>query len=157
MPAKSSACLLITSLGLFLAFFFPTPSQSAEKIYIDIGSPGIHRFPIALPSPRPSPGTPPEIGPKVYKILKFDLELSGLFRILDPESYLEPEVPSAGENFPSWVTIGAEGLVRTEYSIEATKLSLTAKIYDPIRGRLLGGKIFTGSRDQYSLLVHQSD
>ena len=127
----------------------------AEKVYIDIGSPGAKKFPIALPAPAPTADAPAALAGKIASTLKFDLELSGLFKILPPESYLKPGLPSGAEDFASWRTIGAEGLVRIKYAQKDQKLSLTAEIYDPVQGLSLSGKVFTGVPESSAALTHQ--
>lgn len=152
---------LIILLGLLLigtglsGILYNSPATAKEKIYIDIGSPGKQQFPIALPRPRTTGQPDPEMERNLSHALTFDLALSGLFRILPPESYLESEQPSPAEDFPTWVMIGAEGLVRAEYIIEHGELSVTGRIYDTVRGQMLSGKVFTAPPDRFRLLAHQ--
>ncbi len=146
--------------GLFLlaVLFVLGPlvlAPMAEKVYIDIGSPGTKKFPIAIPAPTPTAGAPAALAGKIASTLKFDLELSGLFKILPPESYLKPGLPKEAEDFASWRTIGAEGLVRIKYAQQDQKLSLTAEISDPVQGLSLSGKVFTGTPDGCTALTHQ--
>ena len=101
-------------LTVILASTLALPPADGEKIYIDIGSPGKRQFPIALPLPRTDHNPDAWLIQKMNDVLAFDLQLSGLFRILPRESYLEPKDKPAREDFLSWVMIGAEGLVRTE-------------------------------------------
>lgn len=146
-----AAAISGAALWLALSSF---PAAAKDKIYIEIGSPGKRQFPIALPHPRS--GKPvPELEKKLYDVLTFNLTLSGLFRILPPESYLESGASAPSEDFPSWVLIGAEGLVRTEYSTANGELSLAGRIYDTVRGQMLSGKIFTGPPDRFRILAHQ--
>ncbi len=146
--------------GLFLlaVLFVLGPlvlAPMAEKVYIDIGSPGTKKFPIAIPAPTPTAGAPAALAGKIASTLKFDLELSGLFKILPPESYLKPGLPKGAEDFASWRTIGAEGLVRIKYAQQDQKFSLTAEIFDPVQGLSLSGKVFTGDPDGCAALTHQ--
>jgi TolB protein len=145
-------------LFLLAVFFILGPlavAPVAEKIYIDIGTPGTKKFPIAIPAPALTSNAPAALSGKIASTLKFDLELSGLFKILPPESYLKPELPTGAEDFASWRTIGAEGLVRIKYAKKDQELSLTAEIFDPVQGLSLSGKVFNGAPDSLTALTHQ--
>jgi TolB protein len=70
------------------------------------------------------------------EVLAADLDRSGLFRLLDRNSFLAD--PREGTDprkidFSRWMTVGAQGLVKAVASVEGDKVVVEFHLYDPAR------------------------
>src|SRR3972149_4747465 len=102
--------------ALWLAAVLAQPA--AAQVRGTIFGPGVRQYPIALSvlkdlSPGSMPGAP---STAFVDILGRDLELSGLFRIIPRDAYIEPAdtsgVTEETINFDNWSVIGALALVK---------------------------------------------
>ncbi len=81
--------------------------------------------------------------------LSRDLQLSGYFRILDPQAYIEKAQDSGfslGQfNFADWSSINAEFLVKGSVTASDQQITLQAFLFDVPGQRQILGKQFSGS------------
>jgi TolB protein len=88
------------------------PAAAQERTYIDVGSPDFQPLPIAV-APFSPDGDP--VAREVCETVRSDLNLSGLFRVLDPKGFLaDPSegLAAASIKFQRWGDVGADGLVK---------------------------------------------
>jgi TolB protein len=137
------------------------------KIYIDIRSPSFRKFPIAL-SPFKAL-TPPsqdmKLGERGREILREDLDISGFFSLLTPETSPEktggiPSPPGEGTapespDFQPWANLGAEALVTGVITYQDGSLTLEARLYDVVKKELIVGKRYIGEMTDLSRMVHR--
>ncbi len=97
-------------LALLLLPFFPgAPAQAA--LHIDITKGTITPLPIAIP-PFLGANGPSQMGQDIARVVADDLESSGLFKPLDPRSFIETlKAPDARPQFGDWREINAQALV----------------------------------------------
>lgn len=129
---------------ILLSALFIQPSD-AEKIYIDITSPGIKKLPIAIQ---------PFIGAKgVSDIVKADMTFTGLFDCLDEAAQIErPDQPF---NQLGWKGLGVEMVVKgVATSTTSQSIDLTISAYDVVEGREVLKKEYTAKPDLVRLLAH---
>jgi TolB protein len=109
-----------------------------------ITGPGETAFPIAV---APFTGGEGESGRLFTATLSRDLDLSGLFRILDPASFVDQGGGTRVEdiNFGNWSTIGARLLVTGTVSTAGGDLTIEARLFDVAEHRQIGGKRYQGS------------
>jgi len=89
------------------------------KVYIDIDSPGFRRLPLAVlsvdPAPEDSPCPDRQIAKNLERVLLDDLDVSGFFRTLSPDTFLveRDTVKFYPEkiDYRAWSLIGAEALI----------------------------------------------
>ena len=142
----------------FLIFVFT--GTSSGKIYLDIEQ-ARALFPIAIVKFKNLDGKKDifNISRKVAEIISRDLEFTGLFKILDPESFLEnPEASgiTANEiNFPNWAAIGAQGLVKGGFSQKGKQIIIEARLFDVQQGRFLTGRRYIGNREALRRIAHK--
>ncbi|MBI4639382.1 MAG: Tol-Pal system beta propeller repeat protein TolB [Candidatus Tectomicrobia bacterium] len=131
------------------------------KVYIDINAPGRRRFPIAIADFINLAGSEDGQGlaQTISTVLSNDLEIAGLFNILDPRSYIEKA--SAGEldptkiTFRDWSVIGAEALVKGAYRTNGNKVELEARLFDVVEETMVVGKKYSGPRENLRDMVHK--
>ncbi|BCB95122.1 protein TolB [Dissulfurispira thermophila] len=115
----------------------------ADKIYIDITSPGIKRLPIAVQG---FIG-----GSEISDIVKNDLTFTGLFDCIDESAHIErPEQPF---NTNNWKGLGVEIVVKGKI-IKNNPLSVIVSVYDVAENRELLTKEYAGSPDILRLISH---
>ena len=119
---------------LFMLFFSLTGSAKAE-LSIDIT--GAHSEPMAIGLPQFSVSgikkdKAKEMGEKITKVIESDLSGSGLFRILDPLSYLQSfkgieDAPA----FIDWQAISAEALIQGHVDYLSDKqIRVSVRLWD---------------------------
>jgi TolB protein len=137
------------------------------KVYIDIRSPSFRKFPIALAPFKAL--TPPrqdmKLGEQGRDILREDLDISGFFSLLTPETSPEktggsPSAPGQGTiteslGFQPWANLGAEALVTGVLTYKDGSLMLEARLYDVVKKELIVGKRYTGEVTYLSRMVHR--
>jgi TolB protein len=108
--------------------------------------PGVKRFPIAV-SPLKD-AAPPGSTDRFDRVLARDLELSGLFRVLPADTYIENAQTSAvtadAINFENWSVIGALALVKGAAERRGDELAIEARLFDVAERRQLAGRRFRG-------------
>lgn len=120
----------------------------AEKIYIDITSPGIKRLPIAIQNFIPEK--------EISDIIKDDLNFTGLFDCIEDTAQIErPEHPFNKNN---WKGIGVElvvkGRVTKESSNKEERLTVQISAYDVSDGREVLKKEYSASSALLRPLSH---
>ena len=82
---------------------------AADRPVIDLNGARIQAYPLALARPLGAQ----DLGVQVQSVLAQDFERGGLFKLLDPASFLaSPNEQFAAVEFPKWQNVGAQGLVK---------------------------------------------
>ena len=138
-----------------LASSTPSPAQDAQPVFqINIGQPGDRAVPIALPLPIGS-GTDADA---FWQVVKHDLELSGWFKVLDPNASLEPAGAGIrpGEfDFAAWRPSGAAVLAKTSATVEGGNLGVEVWVYELAGSTKLGARRFTAPTTGSRQLAHR--
>lgn len=140
---------------LFILLFSPRPA--AARLYILIDQPSEKPFPIAIDDLTPTAGRSKD-WQKVSTILRRDLELTGLFDIMDPSIF--PENPAARSTSPAtiqfapWTLIGAQALVNGTYALEGDSVKVSLHLFDPFLGQLLLGRNYTAKPKEMATVAH---
>ncbi len=97
---------------LFAAILGMTSLSAQAQVHFAIGNAGQAPIPIALPD---FPGGTPqesELGHNIMSVISADLERSGLFKPIDPKSYIQDaQSLRASPRFGDWRLINAQELV----------------------------------------------
>ena len=136
-------------------------SSLAAKVYIYIDSPATTKFPVAIPHFK-NLGSVPDthhISTSLSSVISQDLEISGLFRLIDPDTFLEDPGNSAitGDriNWRDWLDIGAEALIKGGFYVEESRITIEARLFDIVRGSFITGKRYYGKPDDLRLISHK--
>lgn len=109
-----------------------------------------NKYPIAL-SPLKNLGGGPAsaIGNEFADILERDLELTGLFRVLPRDTYIEkPEasgITAEEINFENWSVLGAQAVVKGGYTVQGEKVTVEARLFDVYQRRQMAGRRYHGT------------
>lgn len=147
-------------LFVFALFFFCFESITFARIYIDVNSPSVPKFNIAIPDFKNlgADNKRPALSTELPGVVSNDLDLSGYFNPLDKASFLEEkDGPLKGKdiNFKDWSVIGAELLLKGGYVCVEDRLEVEIRLFDVFRGRQILGKRAQGKLDEYRHLMHR--
>jgi TolB protein len=132
------------------AILSSSASAAWSQVRGTIRGPGARAYPIALsPLKNLGGGVGSSIGTEFVDILARDLELTGLFRMVPRDTFIE-EPQTSGitveeVNFESWSVIGALALVKGGYTIEGEKVTLEARLFDVYQRRQMAGRRYHGT------------
>ncbi len=96
-------------------------NAAAQRVYIDVSGATFRPYPLAIPRVKVDPEQEDGAASAdtITELVRFDLEVSGLFQILDPRSFLarpDEGITTATIRFEDWANVGAEGLLRARLS-----------------------------------------
>jgi TolB protein len=142
---------------LFALFCLTTTAALAQ---IEVRAPGQQTVAVANTRLLPLSGTPlPAVATELHDVLAYDLEQAGLFRQLDPASFLDdarkPGLTSTQVDFNQWALLGAEILVKGGYSMQGDRLLVDFRLFDVVHRRLLTGRRYAGHRSDLRTMAHK--
>ena len=139
-PRRARRACVAFLLGLAALVAAASPARAQVRGLIT--GPGETAFPIAVTDLQGGG----DAGRLFSATLTRDLDLSGLFRMLDPGSFIDGGGSSTEEiNFGNWASIGARLLVTGRVSSGGGDVTIEARLFDVAERRQLGGKRYTGS------------
>lgn len=127
-----------------------------SRVYIDIDQVGGYQFPIAIPR-LAGEALDPELGQQIRSAIRGDLELAGIFRFIDPGTYID-EASEAPDRlrYQNWATVGAMGVVAGRVQRLSSQVRLELFLHDVVQQRLrINGKEYTGTREQHREMAHR--
>ena len=120
-------------------------ATASAQVRSTIVGPGVTRYPIAV---SPLKGLTPGAGDRFIAVLVHDLELSGLFRVVPRDTYIEEPATSGitaeSINFDNWSVVGALALVKGSAERQGADLTIEARLFDVGQHRQLAGRRFRG-------------
>ncbi|MDF1565426.1 MAG: Tol-Pal system beta propeller repeat protein TolB [Deltaproteobacteria bacterium] len=157
MPVNSMHARRLLSLLLLLALGLPSLAR-AERPYIDISGATFRPYPLAIPRPltaSPDQGAAADL---LVERLRYDLDVSGLFQVLDPRSFLarpDEGMTALAIKFNDWANVGAEGLLKIQLSAEGEKLKVEARLFGVTRAEQLAEWTFEDRAAEVRSLAHR--
>jgi TolB protein len=147
-------------MGMCL-FMLGLVGSGLAKVYIYIDAPATSKFPIAVPRFQNMNTLPDKdrISTSLATVISQDLEVSGLFRLIDPATFLENPVDSGITsdriNWNDWSLLGAEALIRGGFFQEEKGIRIETRLFDVIKGSFIAGKRYFGNADDLRLISHK--
>ena len=146
----------ITIFFLLLSIFFPAATFAAR---IEISAPGEQTIPLALTRLLPlGVGAQPAVAREFQQVLEGDLDLSGLFDLVDPASFLGDAdrlgLRRTEIDFYQWRMLGAEALIKGGYQVSGGRVTIELRLYDVITQRLLTGRRYSGKVTDVRKIAH---
>lgn len=139
---------------------FRAPHLEA-KIYLDINAPTIRKLPVAVQvfkNTHLDSGDIP-IGLELHETLTDDLDFSGLFRVLDPTSFIEDPAQADTDpgkiHFEDWTAVGADALIEGTYSRDLDRLTAEFHLYDVVQQKRIVGKRYYGGAGDLRKMAHK--
>lgn len=134
--------LVLAALGALLFASMPASAQ----LHVDVTQGNVQPMLIAIPnfvSPQPNDA---QAAANIAGVVRADLERSGLFRPLDPKSFVEQiHDINTPPQFGSWRAINAQGLVTGQVAMQADgRLRVDFRLWDIYgESQMLGLQYFT--------------
>jgi TolB protein len=143
-------------IGLILAaaMAFAVPASAALKV--DVNQANIQPLPIAIPDFVAANPADTAVGENIAKVVSADLDRSGLFKPLDPKSFVEKianidSIP----NFGSWRVITAQGLVTGQAVTQPDgRLRVDFRLWDVYGESQMTGKQYFTQPNNWRYVAH---
>jgi TolB protein len=134
-------------------------STVSAQVKSTITGPGVRRLPIAVSPLKNVAGAAGRSGEQFADLLIRDLELSGLFRVLPRDTYIDKPETSGVEvetiNFDNWGVLGALALVKGTVQLTGSDIFIEARLFDIAEQRQLSGRRFRGVAADLDRMAHR--
>jgi TolB protein len=131
-PIAPARALALAALAAAAALALAPAAARGQAARIEVGAPNFRPLPLAIAPFLGDPGAQADAA-ELQGTLAADLQLSGLFQLLDPKSFLASasEGIAAGEiAFQRWRDVGAEGLVKARVRRAGNEVVADARLHD---------------------------
>ena len=142
--------ILVLLLGLLTAF----PARA--ELEIDVNGAMRDPMPIAIPEMIHEGFWIGQYAGKIRSVIVADLERSGLFRVIDENSYIQEFSSMEQEpTFIDWRAINAQALVQSAIKeVDANHLKIEMRLWDVYAESQLKGQSFTTTKDNWRRVAH---
>ncbi len=139
-------------------FFLSLSLPAQAQLEIDITKGNLDPVQIAVPDFLATTQAERELGAKVAEVIRADLERSGLFRALAPESFLETQTNiDYKPTFADWRVIKADALVSGRIKTESdSRVLVEFRLWDVFAGQQLKGVRFATTPDNWRRTAHKA-
>ncbi len=139
---------------LALALSLPAHAQ----LEIDITKGNLDPVQIAVPDFLASSQSERALGKQIAEVIRADLERSGLFKALDPASFLETQTNiDYKPTFADWRVIKADALVSGRIRTEGdSRFLMEFRLWDVFAGQQLKGVRFAATPDNWRRTAHKA-
>lgn len=137
-------------------FFFVIANLSAAPLEIDITKGKIEPLPVAITKFNYGSSQEKVISNKIYDVISNDLVISGLFKKISNNAFLQSEEEVFTQPlFSDWSIIDANLIVSGTITVNNNKLLVKLKLWDVYREKLLLSKKIDGlGKDSWRTLAH---
>nr|MEA2798072.1 TolB protein [Phenylobacterium sp.] len=141
---------LMMALAALPAAGLIAPAARAE-IEVNVNRGDVQPLPIAIPAFGGAPA-----GTDISGVIAANLQRSGLFRPLDPASFVERDLNTAVQpRFPAWKQINAQALVNGQVTVVGGRLQVDFRLWDVFAEQQLLGLQFTSSPENWRRVAHK--
>ncbi|MFZ5720525.1 MAG: Tol-Pal system beta propeller repeat protein TolB [Pseudomonadota bacterium] len=148
LPRRFTA-LFFTLLCAVTALAVAAPARAEIEVNVNRGD--VQPLPIAVPAFNGGPQ-----GAEIAQVISANLQRSGLFRPLDPASFIERNLDANVQpRFADWKTINAQALVNGQVTVEGGKLRVDFRLWDVFAENQLLGLQFTASPESWRKVAHK--
>jgi TolB protein len=128
-----------------------TAAPARAEIEVNVNRGDVQPLPIAVPAFGGG-----QVGADIAQVIGANLQRSGLFRPLDPASFVEQGLTSASQpNFPDWKQINAQALLTGQVTVESDRIRVDFRLWDVFAQQQLLGVQFTGSPESWRKVAHK--
>jgi TolB protein len=128
------------------------------QLEIDITKGNLDPVQIAVPNFLATTSSERELGANIASVIQADLERSGLFKALDPASFLETQTNiDYKPTFADWRVIKADALVSGRITTESpSRILVEFRLWDVFAGEQLKGVRFATTPDNWRRTAHKA-
>jgi TolB protein len=130
---------------------------AAAPVEVDINHGDVQPLPIAIAPLSGADARTAGIGADIAKVISANLDRSGFFRPLDPNSFIDRNLDvSVQPNFANWRAINAQALVNGQVSLDADgRLRVDFRLWDVFNQQQLLGLQFTATPEDWRRVAHK--
>jgi len=152
MAFRRLCCALAAAFGLLAGL---NPVTAHAQLVIDINKANRQPVPVAIPALNAPAGN--TVGGDISRVVTGDLQRSGEFRPLDPNSFLERTLDvNVQPRFDDWKTIGAQALINGQVTVDADgRLHVDFRLWDIFQAQQLLGLQFTTTPENWRRVAHK--
>ena len=142
---------LAAALVLLLAMAALAPRPARADVTVDVNQGVLQPMPIAIPAFRGDQGA------EIARVVEDDLSGSGLFKPIDPNSFLEKSLDvNVQPQFQLWKQINAQALLDGQATVDADgKMRVDFRLWDIYAQKPLVGFQFSSTQDNWRRLAHK--
>ncbi len=149
-PLRTLCRTLMLALACVLTAGLAAAPARAE-IEVNVNRADVQPLPIALPAFGGG-----QVGADIASVIGANLQRSGLFRPLDPASFVEKNLNAAVQpRFADWKQINAQALVNGMVTVEGGRLKVDFRLWDVFSEQQLLGLQFTSSPENWRRVAHK--
>ena len=142
---------LLASLATLPAAALLRPTAARADIEVNVNRGDVQPLPIALPAFGGG-----QVGADIAGVISANLQRSGLFRPLDPASFVERDLNAAVQpRFPAWQQINAQALVNGQVTVAGAQLQVAFRLWDVFAEKQLLGLQFMSSPENWRRVAHK--
>ncbi len=140
---------------VILVFVVASTAKAALEVEITQGT--FQPIPIAITDLSGDAGATADIGRQISMVVAADLESSGLFKPLDPRSFIQDMASlRQGPRFGDWRVINAQALVKGDVSAMGSgQYRIEFRLYDVLNEQQVEGLAFTVSTQDLRRAAHK--
>jgi TolB protein len=148
------ALMVVAVLAVMLGTTAAPAQEAGFRLTV---KPGANDYPIALPTPLALAGADSSTAEELLSVLRRDLEMTGYFKIIDPNAYLDQSEGIEPGTFPfePWRKIRAVALAKTRIRVREDGLAADVFVYDVGAGDKVSAKRFIGRQSDVRYLGHK--
>ncbi len=150
--------VLTASLSAIGVAMMLSHASAQTRVYIDVDQAGGDRLPLALPQWFGA-AEEPQLASRMQAVLRRNLDNSGLFRILDPATYIDTQPQGLDTlRYQDWAAIGAIGVIAGQLSAasDASQVVIELALHDVLQQQArLVGREYRASRNRYREVAHR--
>lgn len=144
-------------MAVIAALLTGLATPAFAQLKIDITKGNVDPTPLAVPDFMGTDAQSRQIGADLAEVVRANLERSGLFRSLDPASFIETQTNIDYQpTFADWRVIKAEGLVSGRIVMESpSRMRVEFRLWDIYGGSQLSGVRLAGAPDSWRRMAHK--
>jgi TolB protein len=143
-------------LLLVLPYLVASTNPAAAALEIDITKGNVDPLPVAIPDFHGTNASAADQGRRMAAVITANLDRSGLFRPLDPKSFIQtPESLQARPRFADWRVLNAQALVSGKVGVESDgRLRVEFRLWDVLAGEQMTGLVYFSTPGNWRRIAH---
>ena len=152
---RSFRMLGAVRMGLAVLALLLAASPASAQLRLDVTRGKVEPMPIAIPPFAGGGADESKTGRDIAQVVSADLERSGLFRPLDPQSFIQNVSAGEGPRFADWRQINAQALVTGSIQGQGDgRYRVEFRLWDVGAEQQLAGFAYTTTRQNWRRIAH---
>src|SRR5437868_10127606 len=152
---RSSRMFGAARMALVVVALLLMAGPAFAQLRLDVTRGKVEPMPIAIPAFAGGGGEEAQTGRDMAQVISADLERSGLFRPLDPQSFIQNVSASEGPRFGDWRQINAQALVSGTVQGQGDgRFRVEFRLWDVFAEQQLAGFAYTTTRQNWRRIAH---